>query len=166
MSVALLPKLDINGRNADEESTRLHFKKNQPDQPEVEFPPFRQLPYPTCVYREHSETGELESRLVGRMDFLEGEVHAALRAQNEREHRDALAAGWVDKPDQVRSAKDRANKAIALAAAERAYDDRRLGDKAKRELEALEDAADDHVVDVPAPKKRGYRKKILAGVQS
>lgn len=177
MSVVQLPKYQINGRDAEEEATRLHFLKNRPDRPELEagdFPPYHRYPFPTCIYRQPPGT-ELESRSVGVLDIdvevvesrrPEG-VHKAyrfhvneqLRAQNERELKRWIDNGWTTDPAKVREATDRQNKTLAFAAAERAYDDRHLGEQARRELDAVEDAADDHVLDVPAPKKRPGRPK-------
>lgn len=165
MSVVQLPKLDINGRSAEEEATRLHFKKNRPDVPDVEFPPYRFRPYPMAMYREHPETREVESKLVGVVDYDEHDVvHTPLREHNDREHTRWLESGWVNKPEDIQSAVDRLNKAVALAAAHRNYDDRNLGPQARAELDQIEDAADEHVLEVPAPTKRpGRPAKAVEG---
>lgn len=195
MSIAVLPKLPINGLSADEEATRLHFKKNQPDQPDIEFVPYRyHHPYPTCVYRDWSAeartkevrrligamaltsasdhwmaeeaVAEFDSRTVGVIDMDDdGQVDAGLRARNEAEHRLIKSLGWVDTPGEVRGQKDKENKALALAAAHRNYEDRNMGELAKREADAIDDAAEDHVAEIKATrKKRGrpYKKAAPA----
>lgn len=195
MSVIALPKyeIEVDGRlmTADEAATRLHFKKNQPERPDIDFPPYQFRPFPTCVYREWSESArerevlavagrlsldlekradlaraarevaEYESRQIGVEDHpVGGVVNPQLRARNVQELAQALENGWAETPDGVKGAKDRINKAVALAAAHRAYDDRHLGEQAQRELDAIEATADNHVVDVPiAPKKRGRKPK-------
>jgi len=99
---------------------------------------------------------EWETLLIGVHDFDErDDVMPQLREENERKLAWHLSHGWVAKPDDIRSAKDRLNKMVARAAAERAYDDRHLGPQAAAELEAIEDAADDHVVEVPEAPRRG-----------
>lgn len=101
---------------------------------------------------------EWETALVGVNDYdAENRVIPALREKNERELARMLDGEWCPTPDDLRKKKDRLDKIVAQAAAERAFDDRRLGGKAKAELERIEDAADDHVVAVPEARKNGDR---------
>lgn len=93
--------------------------------------------------------GEHETRLVGVNDFDEADqVVSSLRERNEKELAFLLDNGWATTPDGVKDAVDRMNKRIALAAGERAYDDRRLGEKAREELDRIETVTEGHVVDV------------------
>lgn len=155
MSVFALPKYDINGRDAEAEATRLHFRKNQPDRPDIEFPPYNpHAKFPCALYRRSSD-GDIESRLVGVADF---EYHAderrwvineSLHARNANEHAALRDAGWAESPADVDRAKMLyERRVLAIPAAERAYDDRHMSDAAQAEVAAIEDAASDHVVDV------------------
>lgn len=133
------------GRLSAEACDRLHALKNRPDAPSINgvpitFPPYRYQPYPRALYHA---TDPSSPRVV----------------KDEAEERNFLSRGWADSPVTAEQAKERAEKAIATAAAERAYTDRNMSDAAKAEVAALEQATDDHVVDVPAPKKRGRKPK-------
>lgn len=163
MSVVQLPKYLINGRDAEQEATRLHFKKNRPDQPEIEFPAYRYMPFPKAMYRRKGD--DIESALVGVNDYTDdGELNEQLREKNEAAVHDRLADGWAHSPGQIDAAKRALEMDIAKAAAERAYEDRHLGDKARVELEKIEDAADDHVVNVPEA-KRSLVDRMLKGAK-
>lgn len=192
MSVAELPKFKIDPNSplsAEEQSLRLHFKKNQPEKPDIDFPPYRFMPYPAAMYREWTEANrklelrriagrlslnlsnpidferadvelaEYESRQVGVRDVDDdGHVDQQLRDKNDADHRVLLGQGWADTPSGVKDAKDKQNKALALAAAHRNYEDRNMGELAKAEAEAIDDAADDHVPEIPQAAKNGRRK--------
>lgn len=156
MSVFTLPKYPINGRDAEEEARRLHFRKNRPEVPDVEFPPHVHRPFPTCMYRLNND-GETEAQIVGVHDFDdEGHIVEALRSRNEAERLHRLSLGWAHSPADIRTARREFEKRIAIQAAESNYDDRKLTGKAREERNAIEDAASDHLVDVPtAPKASG-----------
>ena len=133
------------GRLSAEECDALHALKNRPDPPTVngipiKFPPYQYHPYPRAIYHA---TDPSSPRLV----------------KDDAEERNFLSRGWADSPVTAEQAKERAEKAIATAAAERAFDDRNMSAAAKAEIAALEATTDDHVVDVPAPKKRAGRPR-------
>jgi hypothetical protein len=106
--------------------------------------------------------GEFETRNVGVIDFIRTgqgvkqsiEIVSELREKNEREHKALLDQGWADSPAGVKDATRRMQMKVATLAAEREYTDRNLGEKAMTELRAVDDAADDHVVDVPETRKQ------------
>lgn len=81
--------------------------------------------------------------------------------QDEGERQRYYAQGWAETPDGVKAAENAYQERIAYQAAMRAKDDLTLGEKAKAELEAAEDAAEDHVLDVQ-PVKRGRPKAVTA----
>lgn len=200
--VALLPRYPVPGYEhltPEEAASRLHNKKNRAvnASEDVEFPPYRFMPFPTCLYRDWEPAARrLELRkLAGanavnmsdkrQMDMLEdmmpqyqsmiigvkdvdenGQINQRLRDANESAMRLAQGQGWATSPNDVRSTKDAMNKEIALHAAVRAYDDRNVGGKAREELDRIEDAADEHVVDVQSARqsveqaaKPGARRK-------
>lgn len=72
-------------------------------------------------------------------------VHSAAEAE-------ALGTEWGDSPAEAQAIKERLDELVADAAAVRAYDDRRLGEKARAELKAYEQSTGAHVLDVPVRK--------------
>lgn len=141
------PETIDGGRMSEEAAERLHALKNRPDPPTINgapmvFPPWKYVPYPRAIY--HIEEGQLVSRLV----------------QDEAEERNFLSRGWANEPGQAQQAADAYyDRSVAIPAAERAYDDRRMSAAAKAEIAAHEAATDDHVVDVPAPKRSPGRPR-------
>ncbi len=122
--------------------------------------------YNQCEY----ELPRYESKQVGVVDceFKDGAWHVnqQLRDKNESDHRIALGQGWADTPDGVKAAKDTyIDKPLALATAHRHYEDRNLGEVAKREVEAQEDEADHHIPEIQeTPVRRGRKAKENAHV--
>lgn len=104
---------------------------------------------------------EHETKLLGRQDCDEqGNVNQQLRDANDGELHIALGQGWATTPDGVRkAANDFRIKTTAIPAAERAYDDRRMGEKAQAEVESLGESLEDHVVDVGAARAAVAVKK-------
>lgn len=134
----------------------LHFRKNRPDGPDIDFPPYVFRPYPTAMYSKVD--GEIVTCLVGVEDTDDrGNVNPQLRERNDRAKAEKSANGWADHPDGIKDAQEIVRAAVRLAAAERAFDDQHLSDGARAELEAAEAEAEDHVLDVPAPKKKPGR---------
>lgn len=130
----------------DPESDR-HHKKNAPEPPPVEFPPYEFRPFPAWVYHWKEE-----ARIV----------------QTEEELANFLSRGWADHPHKVEAARQAYELAKSDNAAQRAADDRRMSPAAKAEHAAADDAADDHVLDLPVPKankKKPGPKPKAAGPQ-
>lgn len=155
----------VDGRRlAQEECDRLHFLKNTPPKPtingmELTFPPYEYRPFPAVMYRGTAEGG----RSLSASEQAELEEHGRYSrlVQTEAERRELLARGWAETPDGVKSAQTKLDEAVAQAAAERAYDDQRMSQKARAEFHAADVAnGDDHLLDLPAPKKRGRPKKV------
>lgn len=157
---------------------RLHFLKNKPELPTIDgepivYPPWRMQPYPACVYGPWTEARKRDCLLqiarIEQLDLtkpLEREKAEFLipdwdsrEVRTEREKQDWLDQGWADSPADVKAAQTRWLDRIAHAAAERAYDDRRMGEGAKAEMTAADRASDEHLLDLPAPKKRGRPPK-------
>lgn len=109
------------------------------------------------------EIVEWETMQVGVHDYDENDdIVSALRERNERELAARLDAEWCSHPSELRAKKDQLNKRVALNAALRAGDDRHLGEQAQRELDAIEEAADDHVVEVPEVRRGpGRPRKVI-----
>jgi hypothetical protein len=128
---------------AQAEADRLHFEKNRPDPPkingrEMRFPPYQYRPFPTAMY--HETYGIQQPKLV----------------KSDAEQRDLEAQGWTTEPTEMKAANTRYLEGIAQQAAERAYVDRNMGEKAKQEFHAADVAnGDEHLLDLPVPKKRG-----------
>lgn len=119
------------------------------------------------VLTAESLVGQFETRLVGEADYIEhrdsDEVISQIRERNDKAKADLLEQGWAERPDLVKEAAAKLRMKVATLAAERQFEDRRLGEKAAAELEAIDDASEDHVVDVPAARRelreRGALKK-------
>ncbi len=78
---------------------------------------------------------------------------------NEREHEAARADGWRDSAAEALAYREEQQKAIGQAAAERAYEDRNMGDLAKAEAEAAEKEHFGHLAEIPEKKRRGRPPK-------
>jgi len=146
-SVGFQPETIDGGRLSEEAAERLHALKNRPDPPTINgvpmtFPPYQYRPYPRAIYHATDPTSP---RLV----------------KDEAEERNFLSRGWADSPATAeKAAATDYDKRIAIPAAERAYVDRNMSAAAKAEVAAHEAATDEHVVDVPAPKRRGRPAKV------
>lgn len=183
MSVGIAPK-DSFGELAYEDETpqetadRLHLEHNGPIRPPTRGRPrpYVYQPFPACMYREWDESGraKMERKLARDLGMDLNDRRQALMVdeamprfdscvvEDESQQERRLADGWARNPDEVKAAKRQYEMNIAKAATERAYDDRHLGEKARTELDAVEAAAEDHVLDVPVPKKRGRKPKVQA----
>ena len=157
-------------------SDRLHFLKNKPEVPTIDgepivYPPYAYQPFPACLYGPWTDVRRrnelLQIARIEQLDLtkpLEREKAEFLipewdsrEVRNDREKQDWLDQGWAESPADVKGAQTRYLDRIAHAAAERAFDDRRMGDGAKAEMTAAERAAEDHVLDLPAPKRKPGR---------
>lgn len=186
MSVVLLPKYRIPGYEDEDPEVaarELHNEKNGPisrvGEDRLKFPPYPYKPgeeryeYPHAMYREWDEDNRLREELLlaqkmgldlndRRQASLVNRAMPAFEtalARDAKHFHELESQGWAGHPKDVKTAQDRYNKAIALAAAERATEDRRLGPQAARELEAIEDAADHHVIDVAETRREVAAKK-------
>lgn len=97
----------------------------------MKFPPYEYRPFPAWLYH-WTEEPKL--------------VHDDTQLANH------LSRGWVDHPAKVDAARQRYELEHSDNAAQLLADDRRLSPKAKAEYDAANDAADDHVLDLPAGK--------------
>jgi hypothetical protein len=106
---------------------------------------YRYEPYPKLLFKaslQHYQDSDLEHRIV----------------KSEQEHR-ALSADWCESPDLAREKYDALESDIAKAAAQSAHSDRNMSAGAQAERLAVEQNSDfEHVVDVPAPRKKPGRK--------
>lgn len=129
----------VDGRKlTQEQSDRLHFKKNKPDLPQlngadIEFPPYVFCEFPKALY--HASAG---SRIV----------------EDAEDERAFLSRGWRTTPFQAEDAAKAAEADRMVDAAVRAYDDQHMSMKAKAEIKAHEEATQDVVVDLPVKSKK------------
>lgn len=80
--------------------------------------------------------------------------HACYVVGDAAEERRALDTGlWAETPAKAVEAEERRAQAIATAAAESNWDDRRMGEKAQQERAAADAASEGHLVNVPGRKK-------------
>jgi hypothetical protein len=113
----------------------LHHKKNRPDHPPGhepgDFPPYVYQPYPKWIYHEQE---------------------AAKIIENEMQLANHLSRGWCENPNDAHKAFAAYERERSDNAAQVLADDRRMSDTAKEEYHAVNDAADDNVLDLPAGK--------------
>lgn len=116
---------------------RLHFQKNRPDLPpgysrdEQAERPYVHQEFPRWIYHDREP-----ARIV----------------KDDSELANFLSRGWAMQPHEARQAFEAHELEVSNNAAQRASDDRRMSDKAKAEHETADASADDHVLDLPAPK--------------
>lgn len=117
--------------------------------------PFKQSEYPKCLYIGGHDN-------IGRRSIDFGQVMIAGSPQEEAQYRDR---GWHVRQEDALEAVERADLAVAQAAAEVNFDLRRRTEKAQREANAVLDAAGEHLGEVPVtPIKRspGRPRKVTA----
>lgn len=107
--------------------------------------PYRYEAYPKLLFKaslQHFQDADLEHRIV------------KTRAEHE-----AMSGDWCESPDEARKKFSALESDIAKAAAESAHSDRNMSAKAQAERLSVEQASDfEHVVDVPAPRRKPGRK--------
>lgn len=118
----------------------------EPSDPRYWNGPYRYVPYPKLLFRAS----------VGR--YQDGDLEAR-EVKTDAEHR-ALPSDWKESPDEARAQFDAVELEISKAAAESAHSDRNMSAKAQIERLAAERATDEHLIDVPAPKRRGPKTKL------
>lgn len=186
MSVTLLPRFPIPGYeeySPEEAAELLHQEKNRPEGPPSavlrKLRPFHELTpdeqmYPKAMYREWKESERQLAlhRAAGRMQMslsnpLELEALEQFIGKYDstnaisRKHQDDLKAqGWCDSPNDAKQAAFLAHRELATDAAVSYTDDRKiLSQKALAEREVRDDAADDHIADIPADPIPSHRKR-------
>lgn len=179
MSVAMLPKYApegaYEGETPDETATRLHLEHNRPPQPPVKLQPSRLTEFPYAMYREWSQddrdSQELRlalSRGLSLDNPREARIVALMippfdscLAHSEQDRANKRTEGWADSPNSMKAAKDSQNRRMFEAAGHRNFEDRHLTGPAKAEMQAVDDAADDHVLDVPKVRQELQDQGIL-----
>lgn len=159
-----------------DEGARLHATKNAPwiNGPYTHLPP--EILQPRYVYKEFPKalysTGYEAARLALDQAYMipargsddverKRAVEAAERELTKhtcevksQAEQDALAGAWFESPAAAVAAKASWDREVALAAAHREYEDRNLGDVARREMRAFDEAADGHTPEIPETPKR------------
>jgi|SRR6266853_6755698 len=80
--------------------------------------------------------------------------------EDEQQERNMLSRGWVRGPDNAVKALEASEQGLAQAAAERAYADQRMSEKAKAEATAVDDTTVQHLGEIPRTPihKKGWPK--------
>jgi hypothetical protein len=76
-----------------------------------------------------------------------------LVVQSDSDRDRAMGDGWRDDPKAALEHQEALERAIADAAAHRAYEDRNMGEKARAEAKAADDASFEHVAAVPETRR-------------
>ena len=141
--------------------------------------PYRYRPFPQMVYRAQLRKGkavcmdpaphphtfekseQYEQAVLAAESFNRGCYRIV---QSEDELRQAKNEGWRESIKDALDALEQRQQAIGDAAAERAYRDRGMSDRARAEVDAAERSTEAHVVDVQPKKKRGRPAKGVTAV--
>lgn len=87
-----------------------------------------------------------------------------LTAHSDVEERNLASRGFRMRADEARELVEQANTALAEAAANRAFQDRRMSETARREADLLDQSTARHLGEIPAEpikKKRGRPAKVV-----
>lgn len=150
-------------------------KVNRPPRPPGSEPtePYVYQEYPKMLYHADylaadAEWQSAQRRVVPALDLQrdldikaaqERKDKATVIVRNGIEEQAMRRSGWRETPHAAKDVVLGVEADRAVDAAVRAFDDRRMSDAAKAEVEAHEEATNDHVTDLPAPKKRGRPAK-------
>jgi len=135
-------------------------------------------PYPKMLYKAHrtanGKWATFEPRPFAR-DFYEDKDWERACAQadqfssqcqrivnGEEEHGKARDEGWMDTQSEAVQHQMDLQKMISTAAAERAYQDKNMGEGAKAEVKAAEESHFGHMPEIPERKirRRGRKPKV------
>jgi hypothetical protein len=163
-----------------DEGARLHNQKNAPWingpythlGPEILNPPYKFRPYPMALYHPDyvdarkalteaemlpangSDDADRKKAITLAQQWLDKTTKKVASVEEHNLYR----GQWFDSPADAYAAKQAAANEVAVQAAHLAYDDRNLGDAAKREREEADTLADEHLTDVQAVLKEKKRK--------
>jgi hypothetical protein len=156
-----------------DEGRRLHDLHNSPYKSgtyaSLTFPPYTFKPFPRMLYGPGYGQAQQDLARVKVTHYADPGLALATLARAEKavvdatkivasesECAEALSGWWRESPEAAERAKEEHATLVARQAAERAYEDRHLGEKARAELAAVDAAHEGHLVEVPeAPRKRG-----------
>lgn len=162
-----------------DEGARLHAEKNAPwvngMYTHLKFPPYVFQAFPKMLYSLQYEAaclaydqacliparGSDEAAREAAMRIAQRHKDAAIKIVHSQAEQDALAGGFYESPAAAVAAQHAFDNAIATAAAHREYEDRNMGEQARAEMRAVDDAADHFVAEVPERKKPGPRAKVM-----
>lgn len=85
-----------------------------------------------------------------------------MTVRNQREYDNAIAQGWSFGQEEAMARAESFEREIGMAAAQRAYSDRNMGELAKREMHEAESATEAHVAEVPRKRGRPRRKPVAS----
>lgn len=187
--VTLLPRYPIPGypdMDPREAAERLHQRKNRPEQPDIDFVPRESLTaeqreYPRAMYREWAEDDRERARVKGsrqlqlniRDPFDLEQIDAYVGAYDSTnalnaDHKVKLRlAGWGESHAEAKQIAFMRHRHVASDAAVSNTTDSRMTARARAERDAAEDAAPDHIAEIPhtpipAHRKRGRAAKVKA----
>jgi hypothetical protein len=161
---------DLGGPNPDL-GAQLHAEKNAPwingAYSHLKFPPYRSAEYPKMLYSpgygdaRKAKDAALRLPARGTDDALRAqallEAERALQesiciVHDEDEER-ARHGAWYETPTAAEHAKEAMAQAVAQAAAESNWTDRRMSPAAQAERAAYDAESEEHMIDVPAPRR-------------
>lgn len=132
--------------------------------------PYRYEPFPKMLYRANRRpdgkpsVNESDDRLFGNQPGA-AELFSntcQMTVYSESELTKYLEMGWRDHPKTAMEFFEEKEKAVGNAAAHRAFEDRKLSEKAQAEIKAAEDATAEHVPEIPRQPVRRAAKVVPA----
>lgn len=188
----LLPRYSIpgyEGMDPEDAAAMLHQRKNRPETPDLDMllhtgavVPYEKLTpdqkaFPYALYRAWTDDGREKARLraarqlqlnvkdpldLDTIDAYIGKYDSAV-AQNEQDRLLKKGQGWCDSQEAAKAAAFAEHRSLATDAAISHEDDRKiLSPRAMAERERIDDAADDHIAEIPRIpiRKRGRPVRV------
>jgi hypothetical protein len=173
------------GMDPDQAAELLHRKKNTVVAPDTDYliltgaikPAALLTPderaYPCAMYRDWSDDGRAKARaraagrlqmnLANLLDLEAIDAHIgafdSCLALNETGKAILEGQGWRDSQDKAKALAFTQHRTLATDAALSMHDDRRLSPPARAQRDAVEDAAPDHVAEIPRTPIPAHAKK-------
>lgn len=165
-----------------DEGARLHAIKNAPwisgQYSHLEFKPYTHQEYPKAIYgvgyleakREYEEAlmipafGQDDIARKTAIMLAERAVGKCVKkVVSEGELRKWFSSGdWFESPTELEERARKFQKDIEAAASHRAYEDRNMGDGARREFGKFDDAADHFVAEMPQTRLGPKGRKVTS----
>ncbi len=123
--------------------------------------PYVYREFPKLLYKAHRVAGVIKCMDPANTPEAESFSRSCtMKVNDEREQSRALESGWrpsIESAIEFLKAKE---EAVSTAAAERAYRDSKMSEKAQKEAAEADAATEHHLAEIPEKKKRGRPRKV------
>jgi hypothetical protein len=163
-----------------EEGERLHRKHNAPwvkgPYSHLEFPPYKYQEFPRMLYgldyfdalkalAEAEDTPAYGPESKAKDDAIKRarvRLSTAMPIVRSEQQLRSMGPGWFLSGEEVAAELKRQQTAVETAAAHRAYEDRNMSEKAKREIDKFDEAADHFVAEIPQARRGPKGRRVKA----